>query len=60
MKLLGSSCLPTKSNHKTSFVPVSDITAEKSVYITKGNIRIEVKSSSDMDTIVEMIRVLLR
>ena len=60
MELLADNSLPAKSNHNISFVPVaSDITAGIPVYITKGDIKIEVNSRSDMDTVVEMIRVLL-
>lgn len=60
LELLADNSLPAKSNHNISFVPVaSDIIADIPVCITKGDIKIEVNSRSDMDTIVEMIRVLL-
>lgn len=60
MELLGSSNLLAKCNYETSIVSIlSDIITGIPVCITKGSIKIVVYNNGDMDTIVQLIKVLL-
>ena len=58
--LLDNPSLPAETVSKNSFIPVSaDLPESEPVIITKGSIRIEIKYDCDLNTIMNMIRVLL-
>ena len=58
--LLDNPSLPAETVSENSFVPVSaDLPESEPVIITKGSIRIEIKHDCDLNTIMNMIRVLL-
>ena len=58
--LLDNPSLPAETVSENSFVPVSaDLPESEPVIIKKGSIRIEIKHDSDLNTIMNMIRVLL-
>lgn len=58
--LLNEQSSPVKIESKRSFVPVNvDVSKSEPLTITKGNVRIEFNHQSDLNTVMNIIKVLL-